>query len=91
MGQSHGSEWKISGENGRVLDDLLQKITKAAVKGGRLPANSIIVATSATIGEHALITVLLLGQSKVYIPRAEARLCPAPRYEVYFLLLLYLG
>jgi len=45
-------------ENGRILSKSLQQITKEAVKGGRLfPANSIIVATSATIGEHALITV----------------------------------
>ena len=44
--------------NGRVLHDAVQHIPESAVKGGRLfPANSIIVATSATIGEHALITV----------------------------------
>ncbi len=45
-------------ENGRVLADAIQRIPESAVKGGRLfPADSIIVATSATIGEHALITV----------------------------------
>lgn len=44
--------------NGRILHDSLQKVSDTAVKGGRLfPANSIIVATSATIGEHALVTV----------------------------------
>lgn len=42
--------------NGRVLSDSIQHITPAAVKSGRLfPANSIILATTATIGEHALI------------------------------------
>ena len=42
-------------ENGRVLSDSIQKITPQAVKGGKLiPKNSIIVATTATIGEHAL-------------------------------------
>lgn len=45
-------------ENGRVLDRALQMIPEKAVKGGRkFPANSLIFATSATIGEHALVTV----------------------------------
>ncbi len=44
-------------KNGRVLSDSSQHITKSAVKkSGLFPANSIIVTTSATIGEHALIT-----------------------------------
>ena len=52
-------------DNGRVLGNSLQKITTAAVKGGRLfPANSIIVETSATIGEHALITVPHLSNQR---------------------------
>ena len=41
---------------GRILEDSIQHIAPEAVKGGRLfPANSIILATTATIGEHALI------------------------------------
>ena len=44
-------------ENGRILSDSLQHVSEKAVKGKLFPANSIIVATSATIGEHALITV----------------------------------
>lgn len=41
--------------NGRILSESIQKITPQAVKGGKLiPKNSIIVATTATIGEHAL-------------------------------------
>jgi type I restriction enzyme S subunit len=52
-------------ENGRILSTSLQQITPGAVKGGRLfPANSIIVATSATIGEHALITVPHLSNQR---------------------------
>lgn len=51
--------------NGQILNDSLQKISKSAVKGGKLfPANSIIVATSATIGEHALITVPYLANQR---------------------------
>lgn len=43
-------------QNGRILSDSIQHITKEAVKGGRLfPANSFIIATTATIGEHALV------------------------------------
>lgn len=51
--------------NGHVLSDSIQKISLEAVKGGRLfPANSILVATSATIGEHALITVPHLSNQR---------------------------
>ena len=43
-------------QNGRILSDSIQHITSSAVKGGRLfPANSFIISTTATIGEHALI------------------------------------
>lgn len=52
-------------ENGRILNSALQKISKSAVKGGRLfPANSIIIATSATIGEHALISIPFLANQR---------------------------
>jgi len=51
--------------NGRVLDHSLQKISESSVKGGRLfPANSLIFATSATIGEHALVTVPHLANQR---------------------------
>lgn len=43
-------------ENGRVLADAIQHVTPSAVKSsGLFPAGSIIVSTTATIGEHALI------------------------------------
>ncbi|MCW2286938.1 type I restriction enzyme S subunit [Leucobacter luti] len=52
-------------ENGRVLDRALQMIPEKAVKGGRhFPANSLIFATSATIGEHALVTVPYLANQR---------------------------
>ncbi|WP_413473861.1 restriction endonuclease subunit S [Streptococcus parauberis] len=44
-------------ENGSVLSYSIQKITIEAVKGELFPANSILLSTSATIGEHALVTV----------------------------------
>ena len=43
-------------KNGHILSDSIQHITPIAVKNaGLFPAYSIIVATTATIGEHALI------------------------------------
>lgn len=44
-------------ENGRILSSALQKVTREATKNKPFSANSIIISTSATIGEHALITV----------------------------------
>ncbi|MBQ3266530.1 MAG: restriction endonuclease subunit S, partial [Atopobiaceae bacterium] len=43
--------------DGTVLNDSSAHITDKAIKKGLFPANSIIVATSATIGVHALVTV----------------------------------
>lgn len=67
-------------ENGNILSDSAQHITPAAVKGKLFPANSIIVATSATIGEHALITVeSLANQRFTYLvrrPEYEEKLDP---------------
>ena len=42
-------------ENGRILKDSIQHITPKAVKGKLFPANCIIMSTTATIGEHALL------------------------------------
>ncbi len=43
-------------ENGRVLSDSIQHVTPEAVKSsGLFPAGSLIVSTTATIGEHALL------------------------------------
>ncbi|EFE7609999.1 restriction endonuclease subunit S [Escherichia coli] len=52
-------------ENGRILGNSLQRISSCAVKGGKLfPENSILISTSATIGEHALITVPHLANQR---------------------------
>ena len=45
-------------ENGRILKNSFQHITNSAIKGkGLFKANSFILATTATIGEHALLLV----------------------------------
>jgi type I restriction enzyme S subunit len=45
-------------KHGRILSSSIQHISEKAVKGnGVFPANSILITTSATVGEHALITV----------------------------------
>ena len=45
-------------KNGRILNNSIQHVSPIAVKSDRLfPKNSIIISTTATIGEHALITV----------------------------------
>ena len=51
--------------NGHILSDSIQHITPQAVKGGGLfEANSIILSTTATIGEYALITVNFLANQR---------------------------
>ena len=60
-------------ENGRILSDASQHVSVTAVKGSLFPENSIIVATSASIGEHALITVpSLANQRFTYLILKEA-------------------
>jgi len=51
-------------ENGRILNDAIQHISLTAAKGKPFPSNSIIVSTSATIGEHALITCEALANQR---------------------------
>src|SRR5690554_4638386 len=63
-------------ENGQILDDSLQKVSENAAKGAKVfPANSIIISTSATIGEHALITVPYLSNQRF------TNLSLKPRYK----------
>ena len=51
--------------NGGVLKDSIQHVTPQAIKGkGLFMAGSIIMATTATIGEHALITVDALANQR---------------------------
>ena len=51
-------------ENGNILEDSIQHVSKSAIKGDLFPADSIIVATSATIGVHALIKVESLANQR---------------------------
>ena len=71
-------------ENGRILNTSLQKVSESAVKGGRLfPANSIIVATSATIGEHALITTPFLANQRFTVLSLKPEYID--KFNIYFL------
>lgn len=73
-------------ENGHILNDSIQHITPEAVKGKLFPANSIILATSATIGEHALITVdSLANQRFTYLtPKEEHSNLLNMKYVFYY-------
>ncbi len=51
-------------EHGRILSDSLQHVTPDAIKGSLFPKNTIILSTSATIGEHALVTVDYLSNQR---------------------------
>lgn len=45
-------------KNGRILNQSLKYVSESALKSGKaFPANSLLVSTTATIGEYALITV----------------------------------
>ncbi|TPI00523.1 restriction endonuclease subunit S, partial [Helicobacter pylori] len=53
-------------ENGRILKDSIQHITPKALKNKKLfPKNSIIISTTATIGEHALLIVDSLANQRL--------------------------
>lgn len=51
-------------ENGGILSEAIQYVSESAIKGSLFPADSIIVATSATIGQHALIKVPSLANQR---------------------------
>ncbi|TXK93382.1 type I restriction endonuclease subunit S [Methylococcaceae bacterium HT1] len=50
--------------NGNILSDAIQHAHKNGIKGKLFPANSIIMSTTATIGEHALVTVDYLSNQR---------------------------
>ncbi|OCG23008.1 restriction endonuclease subunit S [Gilliamella sp. App4-10] len=52
-------------ENGRILTDSIQHISTSAVKGKLIPANSLLMSTTATLGEHALILVPYLTNQQI--------------------------
>ena len=71
-------------ENGRILNAALQKVSESAVKGGKLfSANSIIIATSATIGEHALITIPFLANQRFTVLSLKPEYID--KFNIYFL------
>ncbi len=51
-------------EHGHILDDAIQKVHPDGVKGELFPANSIMMATTATIGVHALVQVDYLANQQ---------------------------
>lgn len=61
--------------HGRILKDSIQHITPESVKGrGLFPANSIILSTTATIGEHALLIAdSLANQQFTFLSRKANR------------------
>ena len=74
-------------ENGGVLSESLQSVHESALKkGGMFPAGSIIVATSATIGEHALINVDFLCNQRftVLTPKEEFKSLMLPKFLYYY-------
>lgn len=74
-------------ENGTVLSDSAKHITMSAVMGSKLfNANSIILATSATIGVHALVTVPHLSNQRftnIY-PKKEYQKKIDMKYAYYY-------
>ena len=78
-------------ENGGVLSEALQSVHESALKkGGMFPAGSIIVATSATIGEHALINVDFLCNQRftVLILKDEFKNLLSPKFIYYYSFIL---
>ena len=74
-------------ENGGILSDSIQHITPLAVKSEKLfPANSIMLATSATIGEHALLTVDALTNQRftVFTPKSDLQRALNMKFAFYY-------
>lgn len=74
-------------ENGRILKDSIQHITTKGVKGkGLFPKDSIIISTTATIGEHAILEVdgLTNQQITCLTIKREYRNQILPKYVFYY-------
>lgn len=53
-------------QNGRLLDDAIQHVSLSAVKGGKyIKSGSLIISTTATIGEHALVNIDCLTNQQI--------------------------
>lgn len=78
-------------QNGRILSDAIQHITPAAIKGkGLFPANSIIIATTATIGEHALVIADSLANQRFtnLVVRKSLSACVLPKFVFYYMFVI---
>ncbi len=78
-------------QNGRILSDAIQHITPAAIKGkGLFPANSIIIATTATIGEHALVIADSLANQRFtnLAVRKSLSACLLPKFVFYYMFVI---
>lgn len=78
-------------QNGRILSDAIQHITPAAIKGkGLFPANSIIIATTATIGEHALVIADSLANQQFtnLTVRKSLSACLLPKFVFYYMFVI---
>ena len=78
-------------QNGRILSDSIQHITPAAIKGkGLFPANSIIIATTATIGEHALVIADSLANQQFtnLTVRKSLSACLLPKFVFYYMFVI---
>ena len=74
--------------NGRILSDSIEHITCEGVRGSLFPKDSIILATTATIGEHALITTDFLCNQRFTAfsakPQYATRLLPMYAFYCFF-------
>ncbi len=79
-------------ENGRILKDSIQHITPKALKGKKLfPKNSIIISTTATIGEHALLIVDSLANQRFTFLSKKANCDSALDMKFFFYQCFLLG
>jgi type I restriction enzyme S subunit len=78
-------------DNGGILNDSYSHITDKAIKGkGLFKANSILLATSATIGEHALIEVEHLSNQRFtnFYPKKVYESRINMRYAYYYMYII---
>ena len=76
--------------NGSILSDSIEHITPSAIKGDLFEADTIIMATSATIGDHALIKVPYLSNQRFtnLAPNSHFKNLLTPEFIYYYCFLL---
>lgn len=78
--------------HGRILKDSIQHITLKAVKGGRLfPKDSIILSTTATIGEYAWLNVDSLANQQFTFLMRKRSCCDTISVKYFFYYCYILG